>query len=160
VLYVRLAWIGAIIARCNCERHLGSLEEEAVSGAARSVRCLSRKPEVSVENDGFVRVLSLADLPRGRMHCLEVGARQIVICNTVNGVYAVDDICTHALARMSEGRLRGVRLICPLHGAAFDVRDGKVLGGPATRALPTHEVRIVEGAVEVRIDPAAPPQEV
>ncbi len=100
----------------------------------------------------------LASLRKGEMRACTMGAREVLICHTADGVFAVDDICTHALARMNEGRLRGTRLICPMHGASFDVRDGRVLGGPATVALPHHRVEIVDGRVEVEIDPDAPPQ--
>jgi nitrite reductase/ring-hydroxylating ferredoxin subunit len=83
------------------------------------------------------------------------GAREIVVCRTKDGIYAVDNICTHADARLSEGRLRGNRLLCPLHGAAFDVRDGRVLGAPATVPLMSHSVRIVGDRIEVTAAPAA-----
>jgi nitrite reductase/ring-hydroxylating ferredoxin subunit len=91
------------------------------------------------------------------MRSCRVAGREIVLCNTRHGLFAVDNICTHAFARMSEGRLRGVRLICPLHGASFDVRDGRVLGAPASRPLATHLVRVIAGVVEVAVDPDAPP---
>ena len=109
-----------------------------------------------MSDDNFVRVMSVADLPEGRMSACQVAGRDIVICHLKGGaVYALDDVCTHAFARMSEGRLRGTRLICPMHGASFDVRNGSVLGAPATQPLTTHAVRIVDGAVEVALsDPA------
>jgi 3-phenylpropionate/trans-cinnamate dioxygenase ferredoxin subunit len=51
---------------------------------------------------------------------------------------------------MHEGRLRGNRLICPLHGASFDCRSGAVLGAPATSPLATFAVRVSDdGTVEV-----------
>jgi len=101
----------------------------------------------------FVRVISVAELPEGRMHACQVAGRDIVICHLKGGeMYALDDVCTHAFTRMSEGRLRGTRLICPMHGAAFDVRNGGVLSGPATQPLTTHAVRIVSGSVEVAIN--------
>jgi 3-phenylpropionate/trans-cinnamate dioxygenase ferredoxin component len=101
----------------------------------------------------FVRVMSVADLPEGRMHACQVAGRDIVVCHLKGGaVHALDDVCTHAFARMSEGRLRGTRLICPMHGASFDVRNGSVLGAPATQPLTTHTVRIVDGSVEVAIN--------
>ena len=87
-----------------------------------------------------------------------VDGRALVVCRTREGVFAVDDFCTHAFARMSEGRLRGMRLICTLHGAGFGVRDGRVLAGPATQPLATHFARVVGDRVEVALDPAAPPQ--
>ena len=90
------------------------------------------------------------------MRCVTVAGREVLICHTREGVFALDNICTHALASMDEGRLRGVRLICPLHGASFDVRDGRVLGPPATRALPAYPVRIVQGRVEVALEAEQP----
>ncbi len=100
----------------------------------------------------------LVELPEGRMLACSVEGRALVVCRTREGLFALDDICTHAFARMSEGRLRGTRLVCPLHGAGFDVRDGRVLSGPATRPLATHLARVVGGTIEVALDPAAPPQ--
>ena len=90
------------------------------------------------------------------MRACTLSGREIVICHTKQGWFALDNICSHALARMCEGRLRGVRLICPLHGAAFDVRDGRVLGAPATRPLVSHGVRIVGDTIEVRVSVVAP----
>lgn len=79
--------------------------------------------------------IPLAELAEGRMVSRSVDGREIMVCRTKGGVFAVDDICSHAYARLSEGRLRGFRAICPLHGAAFDVRTGAVLGAPATRPI-------------------------
>ena len=61
--------------------------------------------------------------------------RSIVLCRTKDGWYALDDVCTHAYAKMSEGRLRGFRLICPLHGASFDCRTGAVLAFVSARPV-------------------------
>ena len=85
------------------------------------------------------------------MRAHTVAEREIVVCRTKQGIYALDNICTHAFARLCEGRLRGTRLICPLHGASFDVRDGRVLGAPATRALEVHAVRVVGERVEIAL---------
>ncbi len=104
----------------------------------------------------FVHVMTLAELPDGRMQSCEVAGREIVLCRVKGEVFALDNVCTHAFARMNEGRLRGTRLICPMHGASFDVRNGAVLGAPATTPLVTHGVRIVDGAIEVAVDPNAP----
>lgn len=90
------------------------------------------------------------------MHACSAGGRDIVVCRTKEGVFAVDNICTHAYARLNEGRLRGFRLICPLHGAAFDVRDGRPLGAPASRPLATHSLTVVDDRIEIEVDAAQP----
>ena len=84
-----------------------------------------------------------------------IDGRAIVLCHTAHGWFAVDDRCTHAEARLHEGWLRGCKIICPLHGAAFDVRDGRVLGPPAFHWLVTYRVRERDGRIEVQVDAPA-----
>jgi 3-phenylpropionate/trans-cinnamate dioxygenase ferredoxin subunit len=100
----------------------------------------------------------MAQLAEGAMHGCVVQGRDIVVCHTRAGVFALDNVCTHAYARLSEGRLRGTRLICPLHGASYDARNGSVLGAPAVQPLTVHPVRVVDGTIEVAIDAALAPQ--
>src|ERR1700686_2725167 len=99
----------------------------------------------------FEPVMPLTDIPQGSMRPVPLGGGEIVICPTREGVYAPDNICSHAHARMCEGRLRATRLVCPLHGASFDIRDGRVLGPPAVVPLGTHAVRVVDGVIEVSL---------
>lgn len=91
------------------------------------------------------------------MQPFDVAGREVVVGLGREGWFALDDVCTHGYAKMSEGRLRGCRLICPLHGASFDVRDGRVLGAPATTALARHDVRVVDGFVEVSLGGGSQP---
>lgn len=100
-------------------------------------------------SDTWHFVAQAADIAPGDMRGFMVEGRDIVVCQSKQGWFALDNVCTHAYARLSEGRLRGCRLICPLHGASFDVRDGSVLGLPATAPLGLHRLRIIEGRIEV-----------
>jgi nitrite reductase/ring-hydroxylating ferredoxin subunit len=102
----------------------------------------------------FVPLMSLAEIRKGSMQTRVVEGREIVLCHTREGLFALDNICTHAHARMCEGRLRATRLVCPLHGASFDIRDGRVLTPPATVPLATHQVRVVNGTIEISLSPA------
>jgi nitrite reductase/ring-hydroxylating ferredoxin subunit len=95
-----------------------------------------------MSDNGFKRVASLADIPRGKAHCITADGVEILLCHTAEGLFAVDNLCTHAAARMSEGKLKGCRILCPLHGAAFDVRDGAVLSRPAREALRSYPVKV------------------
>jgi nitrite reductase/ring-hydroxylating ferredoxin subunit len=99
----------------------------------------------------FQPTIALSDIPLGRMHPVTLGGKEIVVCHTREGIFALDNICSHAHARMCEGRLRATRVVCPLHGASFDIRDGKVLGSPAVVPLPTFPARVVNGTVEVAV---------
>jgi nitrite reductase/ring-hydroxylating ferredoxin subunit len=105
----------------------------------------------------FFPLLPLSDVPLGGMHAQTVNGREIVVCHTKEGLFALDNICTHAHARMCEGRLRATRIVCPLHGASFDVRDGRVLGPPANIPLTTFPVRVTNGTIEVAFSSSTAP---
>jgi 3-phenylpropionate/trans-cinnamate dioxygenase ferredoxin subunit len=90
----------------------------------------------------YLKVASTADMPQGTTLCVEVDGKEILLCHTAEGVYAVDNLCTHAAERLCDGKLKGHRILCPLHGAAFDVRDGAALSRPATIPLQSYPVRI------------------
>jgi nitrite reductase/ring-hydroxylating ferredoxin subunit len=102
-----------------------------------------------MDDSTFQPALAVAEVAVGRMRSCKLGDREIVVCHTRDGVFAVDNTCTHAFARMSEGYLKGTRIICPLHGATFDLRTGRVLSGPTATPLPTFPTRVVNGIVEI-----------
>lgn len=83
---------------------------------------------------------------------VNVGARNIVLCHTRDGWFAVDNICTHAYAKLIEGRLHKAKLICPLHGGSFDCRTGAALGAPAVLPLGAYAVRLSGDDVEIAVE--------
>jgi nitrite reductase/ring-hydroxylating ferredoxin subunit len=99
----------------------------------------------------FQVILKLANVPSRSMCTCMLDDRELLIRHTRAGVFALDNICTHAHARRCEGHLRATRLAYPLHGASFDVRDGRVLAAPAEVALPTYALRVVADAIEVAL---------
>lgn len=89
---------------------------------------------------------------------VSIGPRSILLCHTREGWFAVDNVCTHAYAKLSEGRLRKSKLICPLHGGSFDCRTGVAIGSPAVAALGTYAVRLSGEHVEIAVE-IAPEQQ-
>ncbi len=97
----------------------------------------------------------LSGLTDGSMQCVEAGGEDgIVVCRVGGVLYALADNCSHADTPLSEGRLRGYGITCPLHGASFDVRDGSHSGPPAWESVACYAVREVDGvAVAIRQEP-------
>jgi nitrite reductase/ring-hydroxylating ferredoxin subunit len=62
-------------------------------------------------------------------------------------VFAAQDVCPHAGARLSEGELQGAVITCPRHGSQFDVRTGERLRGPAELVIKTYRVETDGGQV-------------
>ncbi|MED5264686.1 MAG: Rieske 2Fe-2S domain-containing protein, partial [Actinomycetota bacterium] len=74
---------------------------------------------------------NLDDLQDGGMQVFEdIGDYGIVVCRVNGELFGLEDNCSHADTPLSEGRLRGHQLTCPLHGTSFDVRTGEHSGPP------------------------------
>ena len=68
-----------------------------------------------------------------------------------DGLHAIHNRCSHRGCSLSEGKVEGHTVTCPCHGSRFDVRDGSIIGGPATAPQPAFETREREGKVEIRL---------
>jgi nitrite reductase/ring-hydroxylating ferredoxin subunit len=89
--------------------------------------------------------------PPGRMAAVEAGGLRLVLCNAAGAAYALEDRCPHAAARLSEGRLEGTVLECPLHGGKLDVRDGAPVAAPIRRPARRFALRSAGGRIEVEV---------
>jgi 3-phenylpropionate/trans-cinnamate dioxygenase ferredoxin subunit len=78
-----------------------------------------------------------------------------VLCDEDGSFHAVNDTCTHSLASLSRGFVEGGCVVCPLHGARFDLRTGRELSTPAFPATQVHRVLVRAGVVYVCPEPAA-----
>lgn len=96
-----------------------------------------------------VRVCALADIPDGEVRAFACGAGSIALANLGGELHAIDNLCTHDNGPLGDGQLRGDRVICPRHGAAFDVRSGRALTLPAVGRVRTYGVTIENGDVYV-----------
>jgi len=97
-----------------------------------------------------------ADLGDGEMISAVVDGRELALCRVGGTIHAVSLRCTHAAWLMKDGPLEGVELVCGLHGARFDVRDGHPTCGPARGPLDAWPVRVRAGRVEVALPPRRP----
>jgi nitrite reductase/ring-hydroxylating ferredoxin subunit len=85
---------------------------------------------------------------RGKL-AAQIAGWQVLVLRDESGMWhALNDRCTHQAALLSGGRVRRGALMCPLHGARFDVASGKCLGG-AYPDLRTFPVRVAEGGIEL-----------
>jgi 3-phenylpropionate/trans-cinnamate dioxygenase ferredoxin subunit len=85
-------------------------------------------------------VLAFDLLVEGKPLAVEVDGKKLCIAKVGEEVFAVDNICTHSDAELSDGETNGYKIECWLHGAEFDLRTGAVLTAPATIPLKTYKV--------------------
>lgn len=102
--------------------------------------------------EGFIRVASVRDVAPGELLRVEAEGHLVCLANVAGEIYAVNDDCPHISGPLSDGDLEDCALTCPVHLARFDVRDGRVLRGPAREDLPTYAVRVAGDDIFVALD--------
>ena len=93
-------------------------------------------------NIEFHAVATTAEVTEDEPKAVSIGRMDIGIYKLEGEFYAIDDICTHAYACMTDGYIDDGQIECPLHGACFDIKTGKALTAPATIDLRPYEVKI------------------
>ena len=83
-----------------------------------------------------------SEVQPGTTKRVEIDGVEVLLCNVDGTLYAVEDVCTHDGGPLDQGELEGCRIMCPRHGAMFDVTTGAALTLPAVVPLPTYPVRI------------------
>ncbi len=99
----------------------------------------------------FVQVAPVDDLPSGERLFLEIDDQPIVVINLAGSLFAIGDICTHDDGPLGDGEIDDHKIICPRHGARFDLKTGKALSLPAVIDTPHYPVRVVDGWIELGI---------
>jgi 3-phenylpropionate/trans-cinnamate dioxygenase ferredoxin subunit len=99
----------------------------------------------------FVPVAKTSEIPDPGKKLVEVDERLVVVVHAAGQFYAIDDVCTHDGGPLGEGDLDGYEISCPRHGAKFDVRDGRALTMPATKATASHHVKIEGDDILVKL---------
>lgn len=97
----------------------------------------------------FVRIVEAKEVGPGQRILVEVDEYPIAIFNVDGKFYAIGDVCTHDDGPLGDGELDGYHIICPRHGARFDIRDGRAVSLPAVVPTPWYPVRVEEGWIEV-----------
>ena len=105
-------------------------------------------------DDGWTPVTSLDELDDGRPTRVDLDGLAILLLRTGDRVFAIGNRCSHQGAPLDRGAVRiagsEATITCPAHGSMFRFADGKVLRPPAREPVPTFDVRVREGAVELR----------
>ena len=99
----------------------------------------------------YYRLGSIEEIPPGERVFIEIGDIPIVVFNVGGNFYAIGDVCTHDGGPLGDGDLEDHQVICPRHGARFDIRTGEALTLPAVVATPWYPTRVIADQLEVGI---------
>jgi 3-phenylpropionate/trans-cinnamate dioxygenase ferredoxin subunit len=90
----------------------------------------------------YVRVGKASDVPAGRAEIFDVEDRKIAVFRLKDGFFAIEDICTHDGGPLAEGEIEEDQVICPRHGARFNIKTGAALTLPAVTPVESYPVRV------------------
>jgi 3-phenylpropionate/trans-cinnamate dioxygenase ferredoxin component len=88
----------------------------------------------------LIELTTVDQVPLGAVKRFEVNDLAVAVVHTEEGIFAIEDRCSHADVALSEGELDGCLLECWLHGSAFDVRTGEPQSLPALTPVATFAV--------------------
>ena len=84
----------------------------------------------------------LHELREGVPQLLSIGKKVFLAVRRGRKVCACGNTCTHRGAPLSEGILVGNEIVCPWHGARFDIGSGRMSSPPALDDIPSYTVQI------------------
>jgi 3-phenylpropionate/trans-cinnamate dioxygenase ferredoxin subunit len=97
------------------------------------------------------RVAKVSEIAPGTTHRVVVASTGILLCNVGGKIFAIEDVCTHDGGPLDQGELEGECVICPRHGATFDVRTGDALTLPAVLPVMTFETSVIGDEIYVDV---------
>ncbi len=104
---------------------------------------------------GKQTVIPMADLPPEHSKVVRVAGKLVIVARLGNEVYALSAVCTHlgCIVHWKDKGDAGMKmennLHCACHDAYFDLKSGRVLGGPAPKPLQTYPVKIANDQIVI-----------
>lgn len=100
----------------------------------------------------WVEVAQVAEFEATDRKLVDLGGLNQIGLFKVNGeFFAVSAWCSHQKTSIVHGDITGHEIECPLHGARFDLRNGRHTCLPAVRPIASYPVRIDSGRIYVKV---------
>src|SRR2546422_10946917 len=95
-----------------------------------------------------VQICTVADLEDNTMRRLVLNGQEILLAKEGDRYFAVSERCTHRGGPLSEGKIAGLSVTCPLHFGEFNIQTGEATSHPAAEHRRTHNVNVEQGEVD------------
>ncbi len=99
----------------------------------------------------IVEAAGIDELKPGQSKLIEVDDREIALFNSNGEYFAIDSECTHVGGPLCEGEIEDGKIICPWHGAEFDLKSGQAIASPAEEDVRTYKVHIDRDSIKIEL---------
>ncbi len=97
----------------------------------------------------YIKVGNESEIVEGKALTVRTKQGRIGLTRINGEIRAFEDVCTHDDGPLADGDIEGEEIICPRHGARFNMCTGKVTKMPATEDIEVYPIRVTDGVVEV-----------
>lgn len=102
--------------------------------------------------DEFIAIVRSVVVLEDTMTQVQLYGRKIILMRHAGHLYAIDSLCPHAAADLSQGSLHRWKLCCHEHDYCFDVRSGRIIWPEdEVYRLRRYETREENGMILVRL---------
>jgi|SRR5581483_1686823 len=99
---------------------------------------------------GFRTVCQVSDIAEGQARAFEVNGKLVAVFCDGGQYFAIDDVCPHMGASLSEGLVEQGIVTCPWHGWRFRLCDGAWADSPRVKTG-SYPVRVENNAIQIQI---------
>ncbi|NCY17026.1 MAG: non-heme iron oxygenase ferredoxin subunit [Actinobacteria bacterium] len=99
------------------------------------------------------KLCSVTEIPDGEARRFDLGTLRVAVVHLGDDFYAIGDRCSHADISLAEGEVDPTArtLECWKHGSCFSLETGEPRTLPATKAVPTYELRVDDGDLYLEV---------
>lgn len=99
----------------------------------------------------WISVCKVNEVSEDEPKAVEIEDKKIGVFLIEENYLAVENVCPHAFALLTEGFVEGKTVECPLHEAIFNLQTGVLESGPGCRDLCIYPVRIDNEDIQIQV---------
>ncbi len=103
------------------------------------------------EDQNWYQAASVSELEDREPHPVTLNGEEVAVVLMDNDIYAINNVCTHEYACLSDGFIEEDKIVCQLHLAEFHIPTGRVMEDPAEEDLATYPVAIDGDDIYVQV---------
>ncbi len=99
-----------------------------------------------------IKVFNKSELGINQSKVVNINEKAVAVFNVEGEFFAINDLCSHADASLSEGEVYDCKVECPLHRAEFDLKTGEALTPPASKAVDCYKVTTDDDSIYIEVE--------